>query len=100
MINAENYCRFTGRLSDFTLRHAEDLTWILGRGKLFLPDPQQPRIGQYISFSAWNTTAERLSELDPGAWITIICSYSLAKVGDKKYPNFDVDCFVVLKTDE
>lgn len=99
MIHAENYCRFTGKLSDLKIRNAEDFTWVLGRGKLFLPDPNNPRIGQYITFSAWNELAERLADVPLGSWITIICSYSLATVVDKKYPNFDLDCFVVLKNE-
>lgn len=96
-IQAENYCRFTGKLHEFKLKEAEDASWLLGRGKLFLPDPNISGIGQFITFSAWNILADRLSDIKIGTWLTLTCSYSLVKVKDKFYPNFDLDCFVTLK---
>lgn len=97
MNHAENYCRFTGILSDFELRVGPDETWTMGRGKLFLPDPEKPRVGQTISFTSWNLDAERLADVKLGSWITIICSFSVSKSGDRSFNNFDLDCFVVIR---
>lgn len=95
IVYSENCCRFTGKLSSKKIFEAEDRSWILFRGALFLPDTQAEECGQIINIMAWGSVAERLNSLDMLSWITVLGCYSPSTFRGQLQDTFLVDSLLV-----
>lgn len=95
-MEAENCCRFTGKLKYFSCNTVGDGEYMLGRGQLILPDPEKSNIFQKINIVCWGDIAERMSTVPLGSWVTVLSSYTPNLYKDRLYDEFTVGAFVVL----
>lgn len=92
---AENICRFTGILHNFSTKLVSDGQWLLGTGCIYLPDHENNNVGQYINIIAWQEVAERLEEVGNGHWVTIFGPYSPSTYNGKLNDTFLVNSVVI-----
>ena len=95
-MHAENICRFTGILNNFSARLVSDGQWKLGTGRVFLPDQDGSSAGMYINIIAWQEVAERLEEVGNGSWITVFGPYAPSTYRGKLSDTFLVNGLVRL----
>lgn len=72
----ENFCRFTGKLNSFSVNLVGNDKYVLGKGVIFLPDPDNEKVGQNINIMAWGDKAESLKQIVPEDWIVVYSSYT------------------------
>lgn len=75
-MKSENCCRFVGQLVSFTVNEVGADKYRLGKGVLFLPDPEMPNIGQRINLMAWEDKADELNLIERGTWLNILSMYT------------------------
>jgi len=93
---AENICRFTGKLNAFNLQLVGDNQYKLGKGIIFLPDPENNFIGQSINIICWEDVAERLSEVQISTWLAVFGSYTPSMYNGCIQDSFTIDGFVII----
>jgi hypothetical protein len=97
MFKAENVCRFRGRLTEYSTKLVGNDGYLLGKGKLFLPDSEAKSIGQTINLSAWGDVAERLQQVELGSWINVFTTYTPNTFNGRIYEDFTVGGFKCLQ---
>lgn len=91
-----NLCIFSGILKEFKTSHVGDELWLVGKGVLFLDDPENCNIGQSVKISCWQDIAERISLVPIGTRIKVVSSYMPNKFKGILYENFNVTSFIVV----
>jgi hypothetical protein len=94
-MEAINSCRFCGKLVEFKASVVGEGKVLLGKGLLFLPDPENPNIGQNISINAWEDMARRLEQVGSETWITILTSYMPSTFRGILQDTFNVTSLVI-----
>jgi hypothetical protein len=96
MVSAENICRFVGKLIQYDLRVVGEGQYIMGSGKLLLPEGDSKDVGQIINIIAWGEIAERLEEIVSGSWVEMLTVYTPNEFKGKLRDLFTIDCFRII----
>ena len=96
MLRAKNICLFTGKLIQYNTKIVGDGSYIIGSGKLLLPDQTNEFIGQIINITAWDETATRLEHISINTWIEVLTVYTPNEFRGKLNDIFTVDSFKIV----